>query len=53
MYTGTLIQDLMNTVARAEQSAEHKRIADEVELRRLYELPLIYRYSEQVLAGAA
>jgi len=53
MYTGTLIQELMMTVQHAEERVEHKRIADEMELRRLYELPMIYRYSEQVLAGAA
>jgi hypothetical protein len=53
MYTGTLINDLMATVERAERGAQQKRIADEVELQRLFELQVPQMHSEQVLAGAA
>jgi hypothetical protein len=53
MYTGTLINDLMATVERAERGALQKRIVDEMELRRMFELqaPLVDR--EPVYAGAA
>jgi hypothetical protein len=53
MYTGTLINDLMATVERAERGAQQKRIANEVELQRLFELQVPQMHSEQVLAGAA
>ena len=53
MYTGTLIKDLMATVERAERGAQQKRIADEVELQRLFELQVPQMHSEQVLVGAA
>jgi hypothetical protein len=53
MYTGTLIKDLMATVERAEQSVQQKRITEETELERWFELrsPGIDR--EPVFAGAA
>jgi len=51
MYTGTLIKDLMATVERAERGAQQRRIAEEMELRRMFELQALER--EQVLAGAA
>ena len=38
MYTGTLIQDLMATVERAERGALQRRVVDELELQRLFEL---------------
>jgi hypothetical protein len=38
MYTGTLIKDLMATVERAERGAQRRRIAEEMELRRMFEL---------------
>lgn len=53
MYTGTLIKDLMATVERAEQGAQQKRIADEMELQRLFELRVPRMHGEQVLVGAA
>jgi hypothetical protein len=53
MYTGTLIKDLMAAVERAELGVERKRIADEMELRRMFELQAPQMRSEQVLVGAA
>jgi hypothetical protein len=53
MYTGTLIKDLLATVVRAEMSAQQKRIADEMELQRMFELQAPQMQSETVLAGAA
>jgi len=53
MYTGTLIKDLMATVERAERSALRKRLADEVELLRMFELQLPQMRSEPAYAGAA
>ena len=53
MYTGTLIRDLMAVVERAERSAERKRVADEQELRRLYELQVAQVQVDQILVGAA
>jgi hypothetical protein len=53
MYTGTLIQDLMMTVERAERGAQHDRTADEMELQRLFELQAPPMQTEPVLAGAA
>jgi hypothetical protein len=55
MYTGTLIRDLMAAVERAEQSAQQKRLAEELELRRLFELqsPQTQTQRERVWAGAA
>lgn len=38
MYTGTLIQDLMATVERAEREVRRRQAADVMELERLYEL---------------
>jgi hypothetical protein len=53
MYTGTFIKDLMAAVERAELGIERKRIADEMELRRMFELQLPQMRTEQVLVGAA
>jgi len=53
MYTGTLIKDLMATVERAERGTPQKQIADEMELRRLFELQIPQMQSEPVLVGAA
>jgi hypothetical protein len=53
MYTGTLIKDLMAMVERAERGALQKRIVDEMELQRLFELQIPHMQSEPVLAGAA
>jgi len=38
MYTGTLIQDLMATVERAEREVRRRQAADVMQLERLYEL---------------
>jgi hypothetical protein len=53
MYTGTLLKDLMAMVERAEWSAQQKRVADERELRRMFELQTPPMHSEPVYAGAA
>ena len=53
MYTGTLINDLMATVERAERGAFQKRVVDEMELRRMFELQVPEMRSEQAYAGAA
>jgi hypothetical protein len=53
MYTGTMIEDLMATVERAERGALQKRVVDELELRRLFELQVPQMQSETVLVGAA
>ena len=53
MYTGTLIKDLMATVERAERGAQQKRLADEMELRRMFDLQVPQMQSETLYAGAA
>jgi hypothetical protein len=53
MYTGTLIKDLMVTVELAERGALQKRIIDELELLRMFELRVPEMRSEPVLVGAA
>jgi hypothetical protein len=53
MYTGTLIKDLVATVERAEQGLLKKRIADEMELRRMFELQAPRMHNEPAYAGAA
>jgi hypothetical protein len=51
MYTGTLIKDLMAAVERAERSAQQKRMSEEMELQRLFELQT--SQTEPSFAGAA
>jgi hypothetical protein len=53
MYTGTLIKDLIAIVERAERGAQRKRIVDEMELQRLFELEAPQMQNERVLVGAA
>jgi len=53
MYTGTLIKDLVATVERAERSALRKRLIDEMELLRMYELQVPEMHDEPAYAGAA
>jgi hypothetical protein len=53
MYTGTLINDLVATVERAERGALQRRIVEEMELRLLFELQVPQMQSETVLVGAA
>ena len=52
MYTGTLIKDLMAAVERAECKAQQGRVAEEIELQRLFEMQ-IPQQAERVFAGAA
>jgi hypothetical protein len=53
MYTGTLIRDLMAAVERAEQGALRKRVAEEMELLRIFEMQDPQKHSEPAYAGAA
>jgi hypothetical protein len=53
MYKGTLINDLMATVERAERGAFQKQIVDEMELLRMYDLQVPHIHSEPAYAGAA
>jgi hypothetical protein len=53
MYTGTLIRDLMAAVERVERGAQQKRISDEMELRRMFELQTSVLESQRYYAGAA
>ena len=53
MYTGTLINDLMATVERAERSAFRRQVVDEMELLRMYTLQVPQMDSEPAYAGAA
>jgi hypothetical protein len=52
MYTGTLINDLMAMVERAEQTEQLRSIVDEMELEQLFHSQVLRR-SESVFAGAA
>jgi hypothetical protein len=52
MYTGTLIKDLMAAVERAEQSCQQKRMSEEMELGRIFDLQG-QQQTEQIFAGAA
>ena len=52
MYTGTLIKDLMAVVERAERGAQNKRMSEEMELRRLFDLHPPQQV-ERIFAGAA
>jgi len=52
MYTGTLIKDLMAVVERAERGAQNKRMSEEMELRRLFDLHTPQQ-TERIFAGAA
>jgi hypothetical protein len=57
MYKGTLIRDLMAAVERAEQRVQQKcmfeeRVSDEMDLRRLFDLPGSQQ-TESIFAGAA
>jgi len=53
MYTGTLINDLMATVERAERGMFQKQLVDEMELLRMYDLQVPQMQSEPLYAGAA
>jgi hypothetical protein len=59
MYTGTLIKDLIATVERAECGVLGKKLAEEMELQRMFELqvsdmrPESRMQPEPIFAGAA
>jgi hypothetical protein len=53
MYTGTLIEDLMATVERAEKLVRQKRVIEEADLRQLFELQSRETKQESIYAGAA
>jgi hypothetical protein len=53
MYTGTLIADLMATVERAEKFVQQRRVVEEADLRRMFELPSRETEQEHIYAGAA
>ncbi|MGC1450824.1 MAG: hypothetical protein WA830_12370 [Candidatus Sulfotelmatobacter sp.] len=51
MYTGTLINDLMRAVERAEQTAQKQRMAEELHAIFAMQIPVAER--DQVFQGAA
>jgi len=53
MYTGTLIQDLMTMVERAERAVCGQQVSEVMELQRLYELQIPSIQGDEVFAGAA
>ncbi len=53
MYTGTLIEDLMAAVERAEKLVQQKRVAEEPDFRQLFALPSPEAQQEHIYAGAA
>ncbi len=54
MYKGTFIKDLTALVARAEQGALQKQIAEQRELQRMFALQIpLMQHSERIYAGAA
>ena len=53
MYTGTLIRDLIATVERAELSSQHKRMIDEQELERIFDLQIPSEQGQPIFVGAA
>jgi hypothetical protein len=53
MYTGTLIKDLIATVERAERGVLQRQLAEEMELRRMFELQAPQMHNEPAYAGAA
>ena len=53
MYTGTLIEDLMSAVDRAQQKAEQRRIAEQQELHEIFAMQIPVLNGEQIFQGAA
>jgi len=53
MFTGTVIQDLMAIVDRAEQRAERQQSAVERELREIFAMRIPINESDAALLGAA
>lgn len=53
MYTGTLIEDLMAAVDRAERRAEREQMADEQQLHVIFAMDIPLTDSANVFMGAA
>jgi hypothetical protein len=53
MYTGTLIEDLMTAVDRAQQNAEDRRFAQQRELHEIFSMQISLVETEQIFQGAA
>ncbi len=53
MYTGTLINDLMAAVERAELKAERQRIAEERELHEMFAMQVPVAPGDDLYMGAA
>jgi hypothetical protein len=53
MYKGTLINDLLATVERAEERVQQRRKDEEAELRHIFELQSPQTQRERIYAGAA
>ena len=53
MYTGTLIRELLATVERVEYRVRAQQVADERELRMLFEMQIPHMQDEPVFVGAA
>ena len=53
MYTGTMINDLMATVERAERYTREQEVIETVELRMLASMNVQPMQSEPVFMGAA
>jgi hypothetical protein len=53
MYTGTLIEDLMATVERAEKLVQQSRLVEKTDVRQLFELPSREAKQGRIYAGAA
>jgi hypothetical protein len=52
VYSGTLIDDLIAAVERAERGAQQRRAMEEKELQRMFELQAP-ELAERIYAGAA
>ena len=53
MYTGTLIEDLMAVVDRAQHNAEQRKLAEERELHEIFSMQIPAIDGERVFMGAA
>jgi hypothetical protein len=53
MYKGTLIQDLMAMVDRAEARAEQAQLAEQRELHEIFSMEISITEGNRVLMGAA
>jgi hypothetical protein len=51
MYTGTLIEELMATVERAEERAKERRIGEE--LHEIFAMQIPVKEDDQIFMGAA